>query len=80
MPLIQQMKLNKLVTYLVRLLILMVDMQSLTKNGEIIDLIGVIGEYPPDAEGWWVNDIIGTANNTLIRDYSVDSPSSMDYW
>ena len=49
---------------------------SLTKNGEIIDLIGVIGEYPPDAEGWWVNDIIGTANNTLIRDYSVDSPSS----
>ena len=47
---------------------------SLTKNGSIIDLIGVIGEYP-DNTGWLVDGLSGTANNTLIRDYQIDSPS-----
>ncbi|MFA5543436.1 MAG: lamin tail domain-containing protein [Bacilli bacterium] len=47
---------------------------SLTKNGSIIDLIGVLGEYP-DNTGWMVDATSGTANNTLIRDYQIDSPS-----
>lgn len=47
---------------------------ALTKNNEVIDLIGVIGEYPEDSKGWLIDGEIGTANNTLIRDYDVNAP------
>lgn len=48
---------------------------ALTKNEEIIDLFGVIGEYPESNDGWLIDGSIGTANNTLIRHYDVSSPS-----
>lgn len=49
---------------------------ALLKNDQIIDLIGVIGEYPSGG-GWKVDDYYTTANNTLIRIETVDSPTSI---
>lgn len=48
---------------------------ALVKADQIIDLIGVIGEYP-DNTGWFVDEITGTANNTLIRHYDVTAPTA----
>ena len=47
---------------------------ALTKNDKIIDLFGIIGDNPNDS-GWLVDNIIGTANNTLIRNHEIDSPT-----
>ncbi len=55
---------------------------ALTKDQEIIDLFGIIGEYP-DNNGWLVDGVTGTANNTLIRDNEVTGPTvtwNKDEW
>src|SRR5690554_4471342 len=49
---------------------------ALTKNDKIIDVFGVIGEYPETNDGWFVDDYSGTANNTLIRHYDVTAPTT----
>ena len=39
---------------------------ALLKNDVVIDLIGVIGEYPVEG-GWPVDDNSTTANNTIMK-------------
>lgn len=50
---------------------------ALLKNNIVIDLIGVIGEYPVEG-GWPVDDNSTTANNTIIRKETINSPT--DEW
>lgn len=48
---------------------------ALLKNEKVIDVIGVIGEYPVEG-GWIVVDHSTTANNTIIRKETINSPTS----
>ena len=43
----------------------------------MIDVIGVIGEFP-EGDGWLVDEYSTTANNTIIRKETIDSPT--DEW
>lgn len=49
---------------------------ALLKNGEIIDVVGVIGEYPEEG-GWLVDDFSTTANNTLLRKETIFGPTNV---
>lgn len=50
---------------------------ALLKDDAVIDVIGVIGEIP-GGNGWLVDDYSTTANNTIIRKETIDSPT--DEW
>lgn len=50
---------------------------ALLKDDAVIDVIGVIGEIP-EGNGWLVDDYSTTANNTIIRKETIDSPT--DEW
>lgn len=47
---------------------------ALLKGEKVIDVIGVIGEYPDG--GWIVDDYSTTKNNTIIRKEYINSPIS----
>jgi len=66
------------------------DAFALLKGDEVIDIIGVIGEYP-EGVGWKIGDVFATKDHTLIRKPSVSGPSAQwnpdewfvenkDYW
>jgi len=50
---------------------------ALLKDDVVIDVIGVIGEFP-EGDGWLVDEYSTTANNTIIRKETIDSPT--DEW